>query len=466
MKCTLRMSLQHYQTLWRYLFPGDGDEHGAVVLAGLAQCGDETRLLVREIVPAREGMDYVPGAIGYRALTPQFIHRQIVRCRDERLVYLAVHNHASTDSVAFSRVDMASHERGYPALRDIARGMPVGALVLGTNSIEADIWMPDGRRLALEEAVIIGTGIRRIYPRPQRNDSATQVSQERQLRMFGAPGQHILARSTVGVVGLGGVGSLVSEYLSRLGVGRLLLIDPDPIEETNLSRVVGATLADARAGMLKIHIAERVACATTPRPAVTAIAADVAEDSAANSLRGCDYIFLAADSMRARLVFNAVVHQYLIPGVQLGAKVQGKRGAHEFDAWSAVRPIRPGMGCLWCNQLIDRTMLAQEAISDSERSAQAYGTAEPNPSVITLNAVAAAHGVNDFLFDYLGIRPDTGSLEYRHLHAVMDRPSRVRPRADAHCPECGADSDGRYAFGDSRALPTFARFEATTEKNR
>ena len=43
------------------------------------------------------------------------------------IVYLAAHNHASDQEVGFSRIDLQSHERGYPALLQIARGMPVGA---------------------------------------------------------------------------------------------------------------------------------------------------------------------------------------------------------------------------------------------------------------------------------------------------------------------------------------------------
>ena len=72
------------------------------------------------------------------------------------------------------------------------------------------------------------------------------------------------------------------------------------------------------------------------------------------------------------------------------------------DAMCAVRHIRPGSGCLWCNGLIDPTQLAIEAKSDSEREKQAYGVPEPNPSVITLIAVAAPHAVSDFLFDFPG----------------------------------------------------------------
>jgi hypothetical protein len=457
MKCVLRISDRHYRALWSHLYPGDNDEHGAVLHAGLVDCGEHIRLVVREVYPAIEGSDYVAGTIGYRALAPKFIHSHITRCRDERLVYLAVHNHGSDDRVSFSHIDMQSHERGYPALRDIAKGMPVGALVLGTNSVEADIWMPNGSRLSLDHAIVVGPTIRRLYSRPQQSAAQHHLTQDRQLRMFGSAGQGILARSTVAVIGLGGVGSLVCEYLSRLGVGHLVLVDPDVIDESNLSRVVGATQADVIAKMLKVKIAERQTTEAYPRPEVLTLAGDVADGSVAKQLRRCDFIFLAADSMRSRLVFNALVHQFLIPGVQLGAKVEGRLGEEQFDAWSAVRAVRPGDGCLWCNQLIDRNLLAQEAKSDEERRAQAYGTHEPNPSVITLNAVAAAHGVNDFLFDFLGIRPQRDGVEYRHLHAVAERQPRVLPRVSHECRECGAGPHGRYGMGDSTDLPTFDR---------
>ncbi|HXE49117.1 MAG TPA: ThiF family adenylyltransferase, partial [Ramlibacter sp.] len=307
------------------------------------------------------------------------------------MAYLAVHNHGSDDHVGFSPIDLESHVRGYPALRDIANGMPVGALVLGKNSMQADVWMPHGERLTLSEATVVGPTVRRLYPRaPIEMELVGHVSHDRQLRMVGAAGQRILGQSTVGIIGLGGVGSLVNEYLSRLGVGHLILVDFDLIEQTNLSRVVGATQADVDARRSKVEIAERVATLAAPAPRVTTVLGDYANDEVARKLRTCDFLFLAADSMRARLVFNATVHQYLVPGVQLGAKITNQNGA--MQAWSVARAVRPGQGCLLCNGFIDPTELAIESKSDDERKAQAYGVREPNPSVITLNAVAAAHG--------------------------------------------------------------------------
>ena len=180
-----------------------------------------------------------------------------------------------------------------------------------------------------------------------------------------------------------------------------------------------------------------------------AVAGDVARHSVAQGLRDCDFIFLAADSMRARLVVNALAHQYLIPAIQMGARIRrGDRGNLE-DAMSAVRHIRPGTGCLWCNGLIDPTQLAIEAKSDSERKEQAYGVHEPNPSVITLNSVAAAHAVNDFLFDFLGLRTVEVEAAYHHFYFDRGKTQPVTPRRSPECRECVH----RLAMGDALELP-------------
>ena len=451
-KCRIRMSVDDYRLLSQHLFPGDQDEHGAVLLAGMSESEGQTTLQVRELHLAEEGTDYVEGKIGYRALHPRFIHRLITRARDERLAYLAVHNHDSQDRVHFSRIDLDSHERGYPALLQISRGMPVGALVFGRRSVQADVWLPEGQRLALADIVIVGNTIERLFSSRDATPRAVSETYDRQVRVFGKAGQEALSNCRVAILGLGGIGSLVAEYLARLGVGHLLLVDSDTIQGTNLSRVVGATTADVGKRTKKVEIARRVILEANETAEVRVIADDVAKASVARQLISYDFLFLAADSMCARLVFNALVHQYLIPGVQLGSKVRCDDDGHLLDVMSVNRPVRPGRGCLWCNHLIDPSLLAIEAKTDEERKAQAYGTDEVNPSVISLNGVAAAHAVNDFMLDYLGLRPEPGLLQYEHFH-FLDRTRRlVQPRIDADCSECSR-VHGRYGRGDSMSLP-------------
>ncbi len=446
--CDILVTLRDHQRIMEHLFPGDDDEHGAILHAGIVRTGASLRLLIRDVRPADFGTDYVPGQYGYRALAPSFIRREILECRDRGLAYLAVHNHHSSRRVGFSQIDLDSHERGYPALLDIGRGVPVGALVYGRHSVAADIWLPDGTRRPLGTYRVIGQGITRLYSEPRRGHEV-DAEHDRQVRMFGAAGQQVLRASKVAVVGLGGVGSLVAEHLARLGVGTLVLIDPDRIESTNLSRVVGANQTDVETGQLKTQIAVRHAREMATHATLHPVAEDVARQSVAQELRDCDYIFLAADSMRARLVVNALAHQYLIPAVQMGAKIRRGDGDKLEDAMCAVRHIRPGAGCLWCNGLVDPAQLAIEAKSDSERKEQAYGVQEPNPSVITLNAVAAGHAVNDFLFDFLGLRTDEGEPAYHHFHFHRPKVQRVIPRRSPECSECVS----RLAMGDVLQLP-------------
>lgn len=455
-QCTLILPEPLFRKLMGHLFPGDYGEHGAVIAAGLVSHGNEHRLLARELFIAREGIDYVPGTRGHRALTAQFIHRCITYCRDNRLVYLAVHNHGGFDSVGFSRVDISSHERGYPALLDIARGMPVGALVFAENAVEGDVWFPDGRRFGLKRGTVLGWHRRHLFHARQ---PGTGIDNERfyhrQVLLFGREGQAELARTKVGVLGLGGVGSLVSEYLARLGVGKLALVDPDRISDSNFSRVVGSAMEDLAQSTLKVDIAARVAREANPSVQLDIVADDISKSSVASRLTDCDYLILAADSMRARLVFNALVHQYFIPGVQLGAKINHEPSSGQvLAAFSVLRRVLPGEGCLWCNHLVDATGIAKEWKSDSEREDQNYGVISPNPSVITMNAVAAAHAVNDFMFMFLGLRGTSAEhLLYERFDHLRNRHDYVQPRRDLDCPECSATKGSRFGMGDSARLP-------------
>ena len=191
-----------YAELQRHLFPGDRDEHGAVILAGTCASDRGLRLVAREVHLAKDGVDYVPGKRGYRMLKAEFIQSRILHARDRRLAYLAIHNHGGTDSVGFSGDDIASHERGYPALLDIARGMPVGALVFARSAVAGDLWFPGCDRAPLSHATVIGHRRRLLFPMPERKATAVGMY-DRQSRLFGDAGQELLRRTRVGNRGAG-----------------------------------------------------------------------------------------------------------------------------------------------------------------------------------------------------------------------------------------------------------------------
>lgn len=464
-RLNIRFTERQYTDIHHHLYPGDGEEHGVVLLAGLMVVGNEVRLMVREVHVAIDGESYVRKN-GHYALKAHFIQPLIARARKRRLVYLAVHNHGSSNSVAFSWVDYNSHRAGYPALLDLAKGMPVGALVFGTNAIEADLWMPDGERLNLDYALVVGNTMRRLYSSPKQVVGSDAEAFDRQVRMFGKTGQARLGKMRVAVIGLGGIGSLVAELLARLGVGDFLLVDDDVVEKTNLSRLVGATQEDAETKRRKVDVATRHIREMNRTANITSLFADVAAPSVAEALKTVDYVFLAADSMRARIVVNAITQQFFVPSVQLGAKVVADPVAGTVDeAMSVVRPMRPGCGCLVCSEFVKSHKLSMELITHEERQHANYGVDEPNPSVITLNAVSASQAVNDFLFDMLELRT-SAPLSYTHISHVRRKQERWLPRADEGCQECGNTDASRFAMGDAAELLAFEQFEKPEEADQ
>jgi hypothetical protein len=474
MPVSVKMDCRTFDDLSRHLFPGDDDEHGAVIAAGLVETDRGTRLLARQLFIAQDGVDYVPGQRGYRALTPKFVAEVSHVCAREKLCYLAIHNHGGDNKVAFSADDIASHERGYPALLDITKGGPVGALVFAPNAVAGDIWTPRGR-FPVQNLTVVGPRVRVLYPNPPARPSAADPIYDRHARLFGDIGQEILRQLKVGVVGLGGGGSLTSEWLARLGVGHILAIDFDRVEPSNLPRIVGATRWDAmlpfarsrwawvrrlaaRLATPKVQVAQRVARAANPSIEYEAVIGSVLDEATARRLRDADFVVLASDTVQSRRVFNALVHQYLIPGVQIGAKVTVDRATNRItDVFTASRPVLPGsgQGCLLCHELVPAGRLREEALSGEERARQRYVDVleVTEPSVIALNALSAAPAVNDLMMMFTGLYGDTVTLRHQ-MHFAIDRAwTVVEGRTCLDCLDCTCHPKSRRGRGDRARLP-------------
>jgi len=471
---SLRMDKALFCVLRDHLFPGDGDEHGAVIAAGLCEGPRGTRLLAREVFLARDGVDYVPGIRGYRALTAQFVAEKSDYCASQGLSYLAVHCHGGVGTVSFSDDDLASHRRGYPALLDITNGGPVGALVFAKDAVAGEIWTRRGV-YPLDFLTVIGPTVTTLYPSATARPNRVARAYARQARLFGDIGQEILGSLKVGVIGAGGGGSLLSEWLSRLGIGHIVVVDYDRVDVTNLSRLIGATRRDALAFLAeaknpwtravaarfarrKVHVARRVARQANPRIRFDAVVGDILDEEVALRLKDVDFLFLATDSIQSRLVFNAMIHQYLIPGAQVGAKVTvDARDRKVLDVFVASRPVlpNPGGGCLECHELIPPGRLQEEALTEGERHAQRYVDDDSvvEPSVICLNVLSAAQVANDVMMMFTGLYEDGVNLRHSLGFVTERRFEPVDPRVDVHCPDCSYRSKSRRARGDRMRLP-------------
>src|SRR5579875_3898595 len=77
--------------------------------------------------------------------------------------------------------------------------------------------------------------------------------------VFGKEGVELLKQKTVAVLGAGGVGSFAMEALARTGIGRLILIDKDVVDITNVNRQIPAlvtTVGRPKVDVMKERIAQ------------------------------------------------------------------------------------------------------------------------------------------------------------------------------------------------------------------
>ncbi len=450
-----------YRRVLQHLFPGDNDEHGTILICGVCRSDRGTRLLVRRAVIAAEAVDFVESRRGYREFSARFVAKWATYCARHGLAYLAVHNHGSDERVDFSRNDLESHARAYPSLQGLIKGKPVGALVFGRRSAAGRVLI-DGKFQEMAKMTVVGSRVLDLYSHPAKRPKGLDDGMyDRQFRLFGNAGQAILQGLKVGFIGLGGGGSLLNEWISRLGVGQTVPVDPDIIKKHNRPRIVGSLISDVRTKRPKVEVAKRVAKQANPGINCEPIFDDVVFEDVAARLRDCDAIFLAGDTYASRQVFNRVVHQYLIPGFHVGARVavDEETGA-VTSVRSEYRVVMPNAkgGCLDCCGLVPQEKLRLETLSDDQKRAQDYLGVEAldelaEPSVITLNVLSGAQAVNDFLMMFTGLFDGSVKLDSQRHELTTRRLYTVGHISRSKCPVCSGTEVSALAMGDEVRLP-------------
>ena len=121
---------------------------------------------------------------------------------------------------------------------------------------------------------------------------------------IGEGGQSQLAQSKAVIIGCGALGSVQIETLARAGVGRLVLVDRDFVEETNLQRQIMFEESDALNRLPKsIAAASRIARVNSDiqvEPLVT----DVNFENVEEIIAGADVVLDGTDNFETRFLIN------------------------------------------------------------------------------------------------------------------------------------------------------------------
>lgn len=241
--------LQHYQNdalqedlcfaLWR---PSTGAERYSA--------------LVYQIILPETGDRSLHGNASFES---KYLARVVKAACESEAGIAFMHSHPGAGWQGMSSADVeAEHDViAYPAG---VTGLPLLGMTIGSDGYwSARFWVRDGKKMDRKEC----NKVRIIGPhsyRLQFNDKLAPPKPRRDILRrtydtWGSNTQNDISRMTAGIVGVGSVGCIVAEALARIGVGEIILIDPDKVEKHNLDRLLYGTIKDI--GRHKVKVAER-----------------------------------------------------------------------------------------------------------------------------------------------------------------------------------------------------------------
>lgn len=197
---------------------------------------------------------------------------------------------------------------------------------------------------------------------------------------LGDGSQAIIERAIIGIVGLGGGGSHIVQQAAHIGFQHYVVYDPQTAEDTNLNRLIGATIRDI--GRDKLKIARRVIRGLQRRAKISAHMVRWQQNP--EPLMMCDIVFGCVDSFQDRDELETFCRRHLILFIDIGMDVHQVDGEPPRMAGQVILSA-PGHACMKCLGFITPEKLAKEA--------QAYGAAGPRPQVVWPNGTLASSAV-------------------------------------------------------------------------
>ncbi len=398
----LRMTGRHHAALMRHLLPGDGLEAVALALCGRRRGDDDEILTVRRVVP-------VPYEHCERASTR-------IRWRTDVLATLL--DEAARRSLGI--VKFHSHPGGGQAFSTLDTDSDAETLGAAFSWIDTEdphasvIMLPKGELygramiaprtfVPLASIGVAGDDVRFWYPGPAAEDVPEFARRHAQL--FGAGTTLQLRRLTIGVVGCSGTGSILVELLARLGVGALVLVDPDRVEEKNLNRIVNATREDAYLDRFKVEVAARAIARMGLATEVKLIRTNLLTPDAVRTIAACDIVFGCMDSAEGRHALNRLATFYVIPYFDVGVRLDADGAGGIDQVCGAVHALQPDGSSLVSRGVYTLDRVKAEGLRRTnpvlyrKQVDEGYlrGVQEDKPAVISVNAHFASMAVNEFL---------------------------------------------------------------------
>lgn len=315
-----------------------------------------TAILQRIVLP-EEGERILHGSV---AFTAEYVQRvlQLVEesgGADGTYGIALLHSHLGPGWQGMSRDDVIAERERLASAVAGRTGLPLVGLTRGTDGAwSARCWVREKRRTyGRREATsvrVVGQRLRITYhPRlcPPPLVSNAQVAT---VSVWGETAQADLVRVRAGIVGVGSVGSIVAEALSRMGMTLILPLDHDYIEERNLDRTAGARRDDVINATAKARVAKRniEESHTASSVHIDPFEGTLLSEEGLTRALDCDVLFSCVDRPWPRHLLNAIAYAHLIPVVDGGIFAKVRDGYLLHADWR-IQIVSPNRQCLVCS---------------------------------------------------------------------------------------------------------------------
>jgi len=431
----IRIHEKIWQSLFQSLWEHDDIESAGILMGELAETPTGKIVVVKRVVSIPEKA-YSTRKVDQISIDPVAFNRLIRPAKDNNWCVITIHTHPKTRDAWFSKADDYGDSRLMPSIHCQIPGLLHGSMVVVRNGdVTARMFKPNGQ---LMEASLwrIGNTVTTAVNVSCKDESWF----DRQQLALGEAGQLKLRNLRIGIVGLGGIGSLISMQLAHLGVGQLVLIDGDVVEHSNVPRIIGANKDDA-GRTYKVDVAARYINnlgLSSPAEVYREYLSSEHEALVAS----CDVIVSCVDTHTPRALLNRYSYKYSAPLIDLGTVFRvGDTGKIVSDAGRVVI-VGPGRPCLGCWGHIDSDAIRIESMSDKEIQQQVdggyiEGVNVTQPSVIGFNTHVAGAGVTEILrlvTGFAGSDTPPNRLAFSFQNGVVKRNSLA---AQPQCSICG-----------------------------
>ncbi|MBT8387464.1 MAG: ThiF family adenylyltransferase, partial [Ignavibacteria bacterium] len=259
---------------------------------------------------------------------PEYLIRsaKIAAERKEGLVFL--HSHPFPGWQGMSYPDEIAEKR-ISSIAFAMTNLPLLGLTSGNDELwSARFWTKDEKikrtyhRKWCISVRVIGEKLSVTFNDKLLKPKSDIRNQIRTISSWGQKTQDDISRLKIGIVGLGSVGSIVAEILSRTGVADFILIDFDSVEAKNQDRTQGVYQSDIGKAKVKV-IAESIKNSSPiANIFVEPIEYSVCEEDGYRAALDCDILFSCVDRPWARQVLNFISYAHLIPVIDGGIKVR------------------------------------------------------------------------------------------------------------------------------------------------